>query len=83
MVGRTLAHYLILEPIGAGGMGEGYRARDSRFDREIAIKLLPVAFANDPNRLLRFEREARAVGSLLKLHTAWARLTPKRSPIAT
>jgi len=62
--GSRIGPYEIVEHVAAGGMGEVYRARDSRFEREVAIKLLPAAFAHDPNRLLRFEREARAAGSL-------------------
>ena len=56
----TLAHYTIISKIGAGGMGEVYRARDTRLDREVAIKLLPTEVANDSDRLQRFEQEARA-----------------------
>ena len=62
--GSRIGPYEIVEHVAAGGMGEVYRARDSRFEREVAIKLLPAAFAHDPDRLLRFEREARAAGSL-------------------
>ena len=62
--GSRLGPYEIVEPIGAGGMGEVYRAHDPRFGRDVAIKLLPAAFANDDDRLARFEREARAAGSL-------------------
>jgi serine/threonine protein kinase/Tol biopolymer transport system component len=62
--GSHLGPYEIVEPIGAGGMGEVYRARDPRFPREVAIKRLPAAFADDPSHLARFEREARAAGSL-------------------
>jgi hypothetical protein len=62
--GSRLGPYEIVEPIGAGGMGEVYRAHDPRFGRDVAIKLLPAAFANDEGRLARFEREARAAGSL-------------------
>ena len=51
--------YAILAAIGAGGMGEVYRAKDSKLDREVAIKILPEAFASDPERLVRFERERR------------------------
>ena len=64
MVGRTLGHYRIVEKIGAGGMGEVYRARDKRLDRDVAIKVLPEAVAQNPNRLERFEREAKAVARL-------------------
>jgi serine/threonine protein kinase len=56
--------YEILELIGAGGMGEVYRARDTRLGREVAIKILPAVFKDDPDRLARFEREARALASL-------------------
>ena len=62
--GTRIGPYEIVEPIGAGGMGEVYRAHDSRFEREVAIKFLPAAFEDDPGRLSRFEREARAAGSL-------------------
>ena len=62
--GSRIGPYEIVEHVAAGGMGEVYRARDSRFQREVAIKLLPAAFAHDPDRLSRFEREARAAGSL-------------------
>ncbi len=60
----TLAHYTIISKIGAGGMGEVYRARDTRLDREVAIKILPSHFANDTDRLRRFEQEARATSAL-------------------
>jgi serine/threonine protein kinase/tetratricopeptide (TPR) repeat protein len=59
-----LGPYEIVAPLGAGGMGEVYRARDTRLEREVAIKVLPEAFANDPNRRARFEREAKAVAAL-------------------
>ena len=62
--GSRLGPYEIVEPIGAGAMGEVYRAHDPRFGRDVAIKLLPAAFATDEGRLARFEREARAAGSL-------------------
>jgi eukaryotic-like serine/threonine-protein kinase len=60
----TLAHYTIISKIGAGGMGEVYRARDTRLDREVAIKLLPTEVSSDSDRLLRFEQEARATSAL-------------------
>ena len=62
--GGRLGLYEILEPLGAGGMGEVYRARDTRLGREIALKLLPEAFARDAERLARFEREARTIATL-------------------
>ncbi len=64
MVGKTLGHYEILEPLGAGGMGEVYRARDTKLDRDVAIKVLPEDFATDPDRLARLEREARLLAAL-------------------
>ncbi len=64
MVGKTLGHYEILEPLGAGGMGEVYRARDTKLDRDVAIKVLPEDFATDPDRLARFEREAKLLAAL-------------------
>jgi Tol biopolymer transport system component len=64
MKGRTLGHYEILEPLGAGGMGEVYRARDTKLERDVAIKVLPEDFAADPERLARFEREARSLAAL-------------------
>ena len=62
--GSRLGPYEILAPIGAGGMGEVYRARDPRLGREVAIKVLPESFAQDADRLKRFEQEARAAGVL-------------------
>jgi TolB-like protein/Tfp pilus assembly protein PilF len=64
LVGRTLAHYRISTAIGAGGMGEVYRATDTKLARDIALKVLPLAMSNDPDRLARFQREARAVAAL-------------------
>src|SRR5580693_9317880 len=63
-VGTRLGPYEILASIGAGGMGEVYRARDTKLDREIAIKVLPAALAQDPERLARFEREAKVLAAL-------------------
>src|ERR1700692_3952504 len=62
--GTRLGPYEILTPIGAGGMGEVYRAKDTKLDREVAIKVLPHLLANDPERLARFEREAKVLASL-------------------
>ncbi len=59
-----LGHYEIVSPLGAGGMGEVYRARDPKLEREVAIKVLPADFAADPERLARFEREAKALAAL-------------------
>ncbi|MEE8325850.1 MAG: protein kinase, partial [candidate division NC10 bacterium] len=64
MIGTTLSHYKVLEKIGQGGMGEVYRAEDTNLDREVAIKVLPEQFTQDPQRLARFEREAKLLASL-------------------
>src|SRR3984957_19138419 len=63
-VGDRLGPYEILAPLGAGGMGEVYRARDTKLDRDVAIKVLPTALAQDPERLARFDREAKVLASL-------------------
>ena len=62
--GSRLGSYVILSPLGAGGMGEVYRARDAKLDRDVAIKVLPASVAGDPDALARFEREAKAVAAL-------------------
>jgi serine/threonine protein kinase len=62
--GTRIAQYEIVSSLGAGGMGEVYRARDTKLGREVAIKSLPAAFANDAERLARFEREAQVLASL-------------------
>ena len=64
LVGRQLGAYRIDAPLGAGGMGEVYRAKDTRLGRDVALKILPATFATDAQRRSRFEREARAVASL-------------------
>ena len=64
MIGRHLSHYEIVEAIGAGGMGEVYRARDTKLGRDVAIKVLPKEFSRDKDRLARFEREARLLAQL-------------------
>src|SRR5437879_10978833 len=62
--GTKLGPYEIIAPLGAGGMGEVYRARDTRLNREVAVKVLPAAFASDADRLKRFEQEASATSAL-------------------
>ena len=62
--GTKVGPYEIVAPLGAGGMGEVYRARDARLGRDVAIKILPALFAQDPERLARFEREAKALAAL-------------------
>src|SRR3990170_3145437 len=65
-----LGPYEIVSPLGAGGMGEVYRAKDTRLDREVAIKVLPETFARDPERVARFQREAKVLASLNHPHIA-------------
>jgi serine/threonine-protein kinase len=60
MIGCTLGHYRIVEKIGEGGMGEVYRARDERLDRDVAIRALTASLVQDPERIVRFECEAKA-----------------------
>lgn len=64
MIDKTLAHYTIIEKLGAGGMGEVYRAEDTKLERHVALKILPDVFASDPERMARFEREAKLLASL-------------------
>src|SRR5438874_7804347 len=64
VAGEKLGPYEILSSIGAGGMGEVYRARDTRLKRDVALKVLPEAFARDPGRMARFQREAEVLASL-------------------
>ena len=68
--GTRIGVYEVQAAIGAGGMGEVYRARDTRLQRDVALKMLPEAFASDPERLARFEREARTLASLNHPHIA-------------
>ena len=62
--GSRLGPYEVISPLGAGGMGEVYRARDPRLGRDVAVKVLPADFSADPDRLRRFEQEARAAAAL-------------------
>ena len=64
MIGQRLGSYEITAKLGEGGMGAVYRATDTKLDREVAIKILPDAWARDPDRLARFEREAKVLASL-------------------
>src|SRR6266446_2505863 len=66
--GTRLGPYAIVSPLGAGGLGEVYRARDTRLDRTVAIKILPAVFSSDADRLQRFEHEARVLSSLSHVH---------------
>jgi serine/threonine protein kinase len=67
--GARLGPYEIISAVGVGGMGEVYRARDTQLGRDVAIKVLPDAFLSDPERLARFEREARVLAALNHPHT--------------
>jgi serine/threonine protein kinase len=62
--GTRLGPYEVVAKLGEGGMGEVYRARDTKLDRDVALKILPASVANDPDRLMRFEREAKTLASL-------------------
>jgi serine/threonine protein kinase len=68
LVGRQLGTYKILSLLGAGGMGDVYRARDTKLNRDVALKILPDAFARDADRLARFKREAQVVAALNHPH---------------
>ena len=64
MIGKSLGHYQVVAKLGEGGMGEVYRARDTKLDRAVAIKILPEAFAADTERIARFQREAKTLAAL-------------------
>jgi len=64
MIGKSIGSYAVVAKLGEGGMGEVYRAHDSRLNRDVALKVLPAAFANDPDRVARFRREAQALAAL-------------------
>ena len=64
MIGTSIGSYRITAKLGAGGMGEVYRARDTKLDRDVAIKILPESFAHDAERVARFEREAKVLAAL-------------------
>jgi serine/threonine protein kinase len=63
-LGSRLGPYEIVAPLGVGGMGEVYRARDTKLDRDVALKVLPESFVHDPDRLARFQREAKVLAAL-------------------
>ena len=66
----SIAHYRINSKLGEGGMGEVWRATDTKLGRDVALKILPASFARDPARMARFEREAKALASLNHPHIA-------------
>ncbi|MCK4415017.1 MAG: hypothetical protein KAY32_15900 [Candidatus Eisenbacteria sp.] len=74
MIGKRLAHYQIVEKLGEGGMGQVYRAKDTRLARQVAINVLPAETAGDPERLSRFHRDARAVGTTRKTTGTMSRM---------
>ena len=82
MIGRTIGPYQVVAKLGEGGMGEVYRARDTKLDRDVAIKILPEAFAADAERLARFQREAKTLASLNHPNIA-AHLRARRSRAAS
>jgi len=63
-IGTRIGPYVVTAPLGAGGMGEVFRARDTRLDRDVALNILPAGFASDLERLVRFEREAKTLAAL-------------------
>ncbi len=65
-VGSRIAHYDVTALIGEGGMGQVYQATDTKLNRQVALKVLPEAFATDPDRLARFQREAQVLASLMR-----------------
>src|SRR5687767_8140358 len=69
-VGTRIGPYEVLSPLGVGGMGEVYRARDTKLNRDVALKILPEASATDPERLARFKREAQVLAALNHPHIA-------------
>ena len=69
--GTILAHYRITAELGAGGMGEVWRAEDTKLDREVALKVLPEEFAKDPERMARFERRVEAAAQI-EIALNWA-----------
>jgi serine/threonine protein kinase len=82
-IGRTVSHYKIIEKIGAGCMGEVYRAEDTNLNRQVAIKVLPEMFSGDPERMARLEREAKLLASLnhpnIARYTDWSKLMANAS----
>ncbi len=64
VLGKTISHYKVTEKIGQGGMGEVYRATDTKLNRDVALKILPEQFASDSQRMGRFQREAQVLASL-------------------
>lgn len=71
MINTTIAHYRITSKLGQGGMGEVYRATDTKLDRDVAIKILPESFAGDRNRVARFKREAKGLAAIVLVTGQW------------
>src|SRR5262245_9729688 len=70
VIGESIGSFQILAPLGAGGMGQVYRARDTKLNRDVAVKILPAEFAVDTDRVLRFRREAQVLAALNHPHIA-------------
>jgi len=85
MIGTSLSHYRIVDKLGAGGMGEVYRAEDMNLSRRVAIKVLPDEFAHDTERLTRFQRESQLLASLghLKIATLYGLEETEGKPFHT
>src|SRR5262250_1235465 len=81
--GFRVGLYDVLSPIGAGGMGEVYRAKDTKLGRDVALKILPASFTNDPERVARFRREAQVLASLNHPHIAQIYGLEEASPSAS
>ena len=79
--GDHLGRYEILGPLGAGGMGEVWRARDTELDRQVAVKVLPESFADDAVRLERFQREAKALAALIASRKSPLELPPSPTTV--
>ena len=78
--GSRLGAYEVRSLLGAGGMGEVYRAHDTKLDRDVALKILPESFASDPDRLMRFEREAKTLAAVSGADTMVPRCRDTRRP---
>ena len=83
MIDKTIAHYRVTAKLGAGGMGEVYRARDERLGRDVALKVLPQAFAADSARMARFAREAQLLAALNHPHIAAIYGLEEAGPVRT
>ena len=81
--GTRIGSHDVVSPLGAGGMGEVWRAHDTRIDRDVAIKVLPEDLASDPERLARFELEAKAAGAVLERRSIFSFTSSRPTRSAT